>query len=230
MGRKVFISYKYADTQVESLGSQDLKFDGSKFYYQNRTTRVRDYVDELQKLIGKDNINLGEKDGESLAEFTDETIRTSLKEKIFGSSITIVMISKGMKDIFKLEKDQWIPWEISYSLKEITRSDRTSRMNAVLGIVLPDITGTYTWFLEKNPTCNSLTHKTDQLFDIIKKNMFNQKLPETSNCNGNTIFYGESSYIKMVRWDEFISNHSTYIQTSIDIRDNQDNYKITKTI
>ena len=30
-------------------------------------TKVRHYVDKLQEKIGKDNINLGEKDGESLA-------------------------------------------------------------------------------------------------------------------------------------------------------------------
>ena len=230
MGRKVFISYKYKDTLVASLGMSDLKFDGHRFYYEARSTRVRDYVDKIQEVIGKDNINLGEKDGESLAEFADSTIQTVLKSKIFASSVTIVMISKGMKEVFKSEKEQWIPWEVSYSLKEITREDRTSRMNAVLGVVLPDETGSYFWYYEKNPTCDSMTHKTNQLFGILQKNMFNEKVPDTSDCHGNTIYHGESSFIKTVRWDNFMSSHSNYIEKAVEIRDNSGNYEITKTI
>tara|TARA_R110000744_G_scaffold316945_2_gene423618 strand:+ start:6226 stop:6915 length:690 start_codon:yes stop_codon:yes gene_type:complete len=229
MGRKVFVSYKYRDTQVLSLNRKDFGFIGDRFTLVPRATIVRDYVDELQKIIGKDNINLGEKDGESLADFKDSTIRTSLKDKIFGSSVTLVMISKGMKD-FKTEKDQWIPWEVSYSLKEITRADRTSRMNAILGIVLPDETGSYLWYYEKNPTCDSMTNKTHQLFGILKNNMFNQIFPSTSDCNGNTISYGEHSFIKTERWDNFIVNHSWFIEKAVEIRENSDQYNISKTI
>ena len=63
MARKVFVSYKYKDEKVADL---------KEFYY--RKTRVRDYVDRLQEKIGSDNINLGEKDGESLEDFSDEKI------------------------------------------------------------------------------------------------------------------------------------------------------------
>ena len=57
---------KYADTLVKDLGVYEKNIWGQMVRVD---TKVRHYVDKLQEKIGKDNINLGEKDGESLAEF-----------------------------------------------------------------------------------------------------------------------------------------------------------------
>jgi len=51
------------------------------------------------------------------------------------------MISPSMKDNNRIQKFQWIPWEISFSLKETTRNDQTSHTNAICAIVLPDKNG-----------------------------------------------------------------------------------------
>lgn len=143
MGNKVFVSYKYKDEKVAKL--QDLFYEEVNGYmtFNTRNTRVRDYVDKLQEKIGRDNINLGERDGESLENFSDEKIETLLKKRIRQCGVTIVIISKGMKEAVKLDKDQWIPWEISYSLRVVPTEGNTKQMNAVLGVVLPDETGTY---------------------------------------------------------------------------------------
>lgn len=229
MSRKVFISYKYADEQVADLGiTEDIATILGRIPFV-RNTRVRDYVDLLQKHIGKDNINMGEKDGESLEEFSDFTIETSLKDKIFHSSLTIVLISKGMVDTGTIEKEQWIPWEISYSLRTIPREFKTSRMNGVLGVVLPDKEGSYDWYYNQDPFCNCVTHYTHKLFKIMSENMFNLKNPQMRSCNGKTIHEGEFSFIKTLIWDEFMkgNDYSTYIEQAISIRNRKDEYNVS---
>ncbi len=105
MRRKVFVSYKYKDEKVAK--SQDFFYEevNNNMQFNYRNTRVRDYVDLLQDKIGRDNINLGEKDGESVEDFSDEKIETLLKQRIRQCSITIVIISQGMKEISKSERE-----------------------------------------------------------------------------------------------------------------------------
>lgn len=229
MGKKVFVSYKYKDEKVAKL--QDAFYEEVNNVMQRnyRNTRVRDYVDRLQDKIGRDNINLGEKDGESLENFSDNQIETLLKQRIRQCSTTIIIISKGMKESSKSEKDQWIPWEVSYSLRIVPTGGKTKQMNAVLGIVLPDETGNYNWYYTSNPYCNSTTHYTGQLFKILRDNMFNICEKEFRECNGTQIHTkDEPSFIKTVKWDDFMNgnNYNFYIEKSIEIRDNANSYDI----
>lgn len=226
MGKKIFVSYKYGDDQVENLS-----------YYENST--VRDYVTKFEDILdSSDNIYKGESDGEDLSVLSDDTIWEKLKDRIYDSSVTVVFISPGMKENWKLERDQWIPWEVSYSLKEVSRKNKngqavTSRSNAMLAVVLPDSNDSYSYYLESKNCCGSgcTTHHTDKLFSIIRKNKFNLKNPNKKVCDtGETIWYGEYSYIKAVKWSEFIKNYSTYIISACERQDNIDDYDICKEV
>lgn len=61
--------------------------------------------------------------------------------------------------------------------------------------------------------------------------MFNLKDASKKDCdNGSTIWYGDSSYVSSVTWDDFIEDMDKYIDKSYEIQDNIDNYEICKEI
>lgn len=225
MARKIFVSYKYGDTRVEPL--TDGFFDSSK---------VRDYVTQLQQILSDNNeIYKGEDDGEDLSDFKDSTIESKLRNKIFDSSITIVVISRGMKEFFTYEKDQWIPWEVSYSLRELSKNGRKSRPNGVLMLVLPDEYGSYDYYIKENtcPHCSSRTLMTDFLFGILKRNVFNNKSLHESDCGHHSyspVYTGDHSYIQSVKWKDFISTPTIYLDECIRLRDKIDDFNVSKMI
>jgi len=228
MGRKIFISYKYADSDVRHIKGE---------WYEINT--VRDYVDKIESEIdSSDHIYKGESDAEDLSQLSEETIWSKLKNRIYNSSLTIVMISKNMRESWKSDKNQWIPREVSYSLKETSRISSsgvavTSKTNALLAVIIPDRNDSYSYFTYNKTCCSSgcRIFLTDQLFDIMKKNMFNQKNPNTQICdNRSIVYFGDHSYMTCVKWDEFIEDMNKYIDKAYEIRDNIDNYEITKEV
>ena len=219
MGKKIFVSYKYSDSNVLHLNGTG-------------QTTARNYVDELTKLLEyEDHIYKGEDDGEDLSSLAEPTIGSKLGDKIFNSSVTIVLISKGMKENTP-EKDQWIPWEISYSLKEQSRAGGRSKTNAMLAIVLPDENGSYDYYMTSNPACNSITFHTDKLFQILRDKMFNLKDKESNirHCNGTKIYEGNPSFIVSVKWSNLGGSLTPHINLATEIRQNIDKYEITKVV
>lgn len=224
-GKKIFVSYKYADAQVENLSYRD-------------NSTVRDYVDEfIEKLDASDHIYKGEKDGEDLSDLSDDVIWEKLKDRIYDSSVTIVFISPGMRETWKRDRDQWIPWEVSFSLKETSRRNKngdpvTSYTNAMLAVVLPDENGSYSYYLESKGCCSEgcIMHQTRDLFDIIRKNKFN-RIKNASNyvCgNNNTMWRGTCSYIEAVKWASFIEDYQKYVNAAVERQEHIDEYDICK--
>ena len=217
MGKKVFISYKYADSNVAALNG-------------NYQSTCRDYVNELQELLEESpHIFKAEDDDNDLSHFKDSTIASKLRDKIFDSSITVVLISKSMKTS-EPEEDQWIPWEIGYSLQEHTRNGRTSSTNGLLAVVIPDENNSYEYLITNNPECNSRTIKKSILFNILQNNMFNAKTKETRECNGSKIQIGNPSYTQIVEWEKFVNNINWYLDKASELNDNIEDFTIVKEI
>ena len=227
MGHKIFVSYKYADSDVRRITNN---------WYPTDT--VRTYVDKLEEYISRvsEHIYKGETDGEDLSSLSEDAIWNKLKDRIYDSTLTIVIISKGMRNRYLRDRDQWIPWEISYSLKEVSRKNIsgnmvTSSSNAMLAIILPDRNGSYEYFTYNKSCCSNPCRylKTDFLFEIMRKNMFNIKSVDSKMCNdGSTVFFGDSSYISSVKWDDFIKEPETYIDKAYDIQSKIEKYNVYK--
>jgi hypothetical protein len=227
MGRKVFVSYKYSDSQVQDLNIYEDSFFG-KIKVQ---TTARHYVDKLTDILEKDDhIYKGEDDDESMESLADSTIGSKLGNKIFDSSVTIVLISKSMKNPFLPENEQWIPWEISYSLKEQTRQEQKSKTNGVIAVVLPDIFGSYDYYITRDEACNCRTLNLPFLFKILGDNMFNVKETNRRICNNAWVYTGDCSYIQSVKWSDFTANPTIYIDKAIELRDRKDEFELRKNI
>ena len=233
MGKKIFVSYKYADNDVENI----IGMEG-----QYMLCTARDYVNKLEKLLEdkNDHIYKGESDGADLSQLSEETIWEKLKNRIYDSTLTIVMLSKGMRVQYKEEKNQWIPREISYSLKAVSRTDSSgnpviSKTNALMAVIIPDRNGSYQYFTSKRNCCSAsctfYNNNSSVIFTIMRKNMFNQKSPDREVCDiEHNIYHGDCNYMLCVKWEDFIKDIDTYINKAYEIQENQDQYDIAKEV
>jgi hypothetical protein len=201
MAYNTFISYKYSEAKdlrdriVDSLG-EDAK------YYRGETSESPDMSDK-----------------------TTDYIKDKLKDLIYSTSVTIVIISPNMK------QSNWIDWEIEYSLKQIKRGDRKSSTNGVLGVVM-EYEGGYSWL--RPSTQNSDGHtailtKNEYLYNIIINNRFNQDPPEYTCDECKNVNSLTGSYISLVNEDDFLNNPNKYIDNAYDKSKNTSNYKLYRT-
>lgn len=202
MAKKTFISYKYSEAQPLRDDILEAMGDDAT-YYTGETSESRDLTDT-----------------------STENIRNNLTEKMHGTSVTIVIISPNIKD------SVWIDWEISYSLKEITREDRTSRTNGIVGVIMK-INNDYSWLIgstKYTDGCTSRTIDTNKLYKIINENRFNQS-PKVYSCDQcKTVDSLSGSYISLVKEDDFLNNPSKYIDNAYDKSSNISSYEIVKEV
>ena len=112
MAHKTFISYKYSESQelrdriIEALGDDAT-------YYKGETS-----------------------DSPDLTDTTTDNIKKNLRDMMYDTSVTIVILSPNMK------QSKWIDWEIEYCLKKIPRKERVSQTNGVVAVI-SKINGSY---------------------------------------------------------------------------------------
>ncbi len=219
MEHKIFVSYKFTDDQVANLAGQS-------------NSIVRDYADELEKLLSASTrIYKGEYIGEGVWE---ETLCEKLRNRILDSTMTIIFVSPGMIVPGVEEKDQWIPWEVSFSLRTTERKRPNGDTyigspNAMLAVVLPDANGSYDYYLQRSTCCaeGCTIHHNHMIFAIMRDNMFNRKSEDKRICDvRSTIWRGEHSYIRSVRWSDFIETPTTYINAAYERQNHIEDYDI----
>ena len=220
MGRNVFVSYKYGDDNVR-------QFERSRY-----KTSSRDYVNMVECILQKtyDFHYRGERDGDDMTGFPKGVIRTELANRIFQTSLTIVLISAGMRQLDMREIDQWVPWEISYSMKYKYRGEVESHMNGILAVVIPDCRGNYSHALYESKD-GSFRVKRQRLFRIISSNIFNKPGIQYETDDYGSFYYNwDDSYIVMTRWDDFCNHPVKWMDRAIAHRVNRNRYIVTKKI
>lgn len=216
---KIFVSYKHQDSDVAPLRDFHLG-------------TARDYVDclILNQLAG--HIYKGE-GNEDISPLNDEVIKRHLSDKIFDSTITLILISPNIKEHGVSEKRQWMPWEISYSMKGISRNGYTSHTNAVLAVILPDRDWSYSYFYqscEHNTVCTVVRPNQDLLFQIITDNIHNScfEMPNSGFTCKFCFSSCKASYIHYTTWHEFTKNPGYFFRIAQSNQRYSNSFKIVK--
>ncbi len=201
MAHKTFISYKYSEAQELRDRIIDALGDDAT-YYKGETS-----------------------DSPDLTDTSTENIKRNLSNMMYDTSVTIVIISPHMKE------SKWIDWEIEYCLKNITRKDRTSHTNGVVGLIMK-YNGGYSWFKTRKTNsdgCTSMQYDKSKVYDIINNNRFNQN-PKKYSCDVcKTVDALTGSYISYVEEDTFLANPQKYINNAYDKSENDaSGYNLTK--
>lgn len=202
MAHKTFISYKYSE--------------------------ARDLRDKIIKELGEDaNYYKGEtSESPDLSDTSTENIKRNLRDMMFDTSVTIVIVSPNIK------QSKWIDWEIEYCLKHETRKNRTSHINGIVAVI-QKVNGDYSWFKKHRTNadgCQVSYYDEGLVYDIISNNRYNQD-PVKYNCDiCHCIDAMNGSYIAYVEEDTFLENPQKYIDNAFDKSENDGNgYILTPT-
>lgn len=192
MARKTFISYKWSEAQ--NLRDRIIKALGDDAtYYKGETS-----------------------DSPDLTDTSTENIKRALKDMMYDTSVTIVILSPNMRD------SKWIDWEIEYCVKNITRKNRTSHTNGVVGVIMK-VNGGYSWFKKSGVNCHGthiVSYDMTKVFNIISGNHFNSN-PEIWHCDKcRTYDFLNGSYITFVEEDDFLEHPQFYIDNAYEKSEN----------
>jgi hypothetical protein len=186
MARETFISYKYSEAQ----GTRDkiLESLGSDAtYYRGETSASPDLTDS-----------------------STEAIKRTLADMIFETSVLILVVSPNMR------LSTWIDWEVEYCLKEMTRKNRTSKTNGVVGVV-QEVNGRYDWLVtttQKSDGCSVRSYNESKLYSIVTGNRYNRKQKSYACATCQTFGQLDGSYISFVDESAFLAYPETYIENA----------------
>ena len=197
---KVFVSYKYSDGCA-----------------------LKDKI--MAKLGNQGHIYKGEKNYQKL-EVADNTIKEYLKDMIFDSSVTVVVISP------EVTQSLWVDWEIRYSLTYTSRAGKSSKRNGIVCVIQNDIA------LSR---IGGIVHNTSWSRDFcghLRQNIFPQSiinnLQNTFGYRGKILeemglsddYHDADDYCVVVSEDTFLRNPDKYIDIAYERAMDTTNYPI----
>lgn len=211
--KKVFVSYKYSDV----------------VHGRENTFNFRD--DLIKRLGGLGLVHKGEsEESYDLSNLSRDQIINKIAPYVKKSSITVVLITPNAI------KSQWIPWEVSLSLRiREYKQEQNMTRNGIIGVYLPlninklpDKNGNYDYYFHKE-NCGTTVHHTKLLPKIIQDNIFNLidgSYTCSSGCCKDVYSSAEGSYIELVNWHSFVANIDKYIERAWARRNNFEKYDI----
>lgn len=133
-----------------------------------------------------------------MTSYSADYIKSKLKDMIRDTSVAIVILSPNMK------LSNWMNWEITYSLTEITRENRKSLANGIVCVVQKQptyygLTDGYSWMKNWRDEWDL-----NKCFELIRLNQNNKRTYSSNLLSPN--------YIDTVTEDSFLRNSDKYIE------------------
>lgn len=211
---RIFVSRRYNDSSVKKIGD-------------NQQTIVGDYVDQLEDLLPDCELTYftNSSDGSDLHNMLDDEnkIFKLLRDKIGPTEITLVLVSKGMRVRDRDVREQWIPWEVAYSLSN-QQPHAGGRPNGSITVYLPDENGSTAYGLTYHNDCVTVHY--EPLFPIIFDNNFNYKQEVMKKTADGFDMHYPGGYCISLTWSKFKENPEHWINSALKNRDNQSSYNL----
>ena len=163
-------------------------------------------------------------DSPDLTDTTTENIKQNLRDMMYNTSVTIVILSP------KIKESDWIDWEIEYCLKEISREGRTSKTNGIVGVVQKRDDG-YDWLVSKSTKDDGCTVRTvsqEPLLGIINENRFNRPNHGHACDDCKTFSQLDGSYISIIDEEDFLEDPKKYIENAFEKSEVSDEFDLVK--
>ena len=185
MGHEVFVSYKYSD--------------------------AFNTKEEIRKKLGKEGHYYNGERGFVALQKADSTIKEYLKSMIFGTSVTIVVISP------QVIYSDWVDWEVRYSLRQPSRDGKTSYRNGIVCV----IQNCRDWYGNENTSWakDANGNYRSQIFPKAIIDNLQTTFPSMEAIYHKAIFgYSNTApdYCVLVSESVFKSNPSKYIEEAFD--------------
>ena len=138
-----------------------------------------------------------------------------LAKSVSRTDVTVVLITRSILEC------SWIPYEVGYSLDVVSESKAVPNPKGIIGVVIPDKGNDYSYMMAKAKK-GIWRADVNKLPAIITSNILNEKEVQ----NKNNVHY--DSYISIYRWEDFIGDFETCINSAYDKATNYfDDYNIT---